>query len=122
MDLTLKHFYRVVLLHAFTASVLLELTHLIHPTDNLLLGDTTMVLVHHRWLLLASAAWAAIFWLVYNFDSGDVCAVTLIILEPIADILHPEQDDAKEVALVRQPQHLQMNVDETRGVEVLLFE
>ena len=81
MDLTLKHFYRVVLLHTFTASVLLELAHLVHPTNNLLLGDATMVLVHHRWLLLASAAWAAIFWLVYNFDSSDICAVTIIILE-----------------------------------------
>jgi hypothetical protein len=100
VDLTLEHLDGVVLLHAAAhlATSLLQLAHLVHSTDDFLLWGRHAILHLHLMLqlllllllvvvvgfhllhLLLRLA-SAIFLLVHDLDSGDVCAVTGVVLE-----------------------------------------
>ena len=77
MDLALEHLHRIVLLHPFDIiTAVLELAHLVHATDNLLLGHPEL-LVHHGLLLHD----VVVLRLVHNLDSSDIRAISLVVLE-----------------------------------------
>ena len=78
LDLALQHLNRVVLIN-WLASVALEVAHLVHPTDDLLLGDS--VLFHYSRLLCCHIVESSILWFIYDLDSGYISIVILIVLE-----------------------------------------
>eukprot|EP00354_Favella_ehrenbergii_P001728 CAMPEP_0170464532 /NCGR_PEP_ID=MMETSP0123-20130129/9221_1 /TAXON_ID=182087 /ORGANISM="Favella ehrenbergii, Strain Fehren 1" /LENGTH=195 /DNA_ID=CAMNT_0010730213 /DNA_START=1385 /DNA_END=1974 /DNA_ORIENTATION=+ len=67
VDLVLEQLHLVVLLNGATIAAVLELAHLVHPRNDLLLGDVVLGCLRH------------LFRLIDDLDGGDVGAVALVV-------------------------------------------
>ena len=79
LNLTLQHLDRVILIDWLIVS--LEISHLVHSTDDLLVGASVLIHIHNLWLLSCHIVECSILRLVDDLDCGDVRIIIAIVLE-----------------------------------------
>ena len=79
LNLTLQHLDRVILIDWIIVS--LEISHLVHSTDDLLVGASVLIHIHDLWLLSCHIVESSILRLVHDLDCGDVRIIIAIVLE-----------------------------------------
>ena len=79
LNLTLQHLDRVVLVDWLIVS--LEISHLVHSTDDLLVGASVLIHIHNLWLLSCHIVESSILRFVHYLYCGDVSIVVPIVLE-----------------------------------------
>ena len=79
LNLTLQHLDRVILIDWLIVS--LEISHLVHSTDDLLVGASVLIHIHDLWLLSCHIVKRSILRFVDNLDCGYVRIIIAIVLE-----------------------------------------